>query len=115
MDAWYFTEMPYPHLPPQDSYESDPASLSNRFFNAAIGAELYNRYLDEYVIADDLGRNLMLNEHHQTPTCLDAAVPLTAAILARETCHGRIRHLGASAGDQVEIQHQAASAHRGRS
>ena len=38
--------------------------------------------LDEYVI--ELGFNLMLNEHHQTTTCLNAAVPLTAAILARQ-------------------------------
>ena len=111
MDAWYFTEMPYPQLPPQDSYESDRVSLSNRFFDAAIGTELYNRYLDEYVIADDLGLNLMLNEHHQTPTCLDAAVPLMAAILARETRHGRILVLGnpvANRADPVRIAEEMA-------
>lgn len=111
MDAWYFTEMPYPHLPPRDSYESDRVNLSNAHFDPATGAALYNRYLDEYVIADDLGLNLMLNEHHQTPTCLDAAVPLTAAILARETSKGRILVLGnpvANRADPVRIAEEMA-------
>ena len=111
MDAWYFTEMPYPHLPPQDSYPSDRVSLSNQYFDPDIGAGLYNRYLDEYVIADDLGLNLMLNEHHQTPTCLDPAVPLTAAILARETVHGRILVLGnpiANRADPIRIAEEMA-------
>ncbi len=111
MDAWYFTEMPYPHLPPQDQYESDRVSLSNAEFDPEIGADLYNRYLDEYIVADDLGLNLMLNEHHQTPTCLDAAVPLTAAILARETSKGRILVLGnpvANREDPVRIAEEMA-------
>ncbi len=111
MDAWYFTEMPYPHLPPPESYPSDRVSLTNAVFDPEIGADLYNRYLDEYVIADDLGLNLMLNEHHQTPTCLDPAVPLTAAILARETAKGRILVLGnpvANRADPVRIAEEMA-------
>ena len=27
----------------------------------------------------------MVNEHHQTPTCMNVAVPLSAAIFARQT------------------------------
>lgn len=111
MDAWYFTEMPYPDLPPQESYASDRVSLSNTCFDPEVGADLYSRYLDEYVIADDLGLNLMLNEHHQTPTCLDAAVPLTAAILARETTKNRILVLGnpvANRSDPVRIAEEMA-------
>jgi len=111
MEFWYFTEMPYPHLPPQDTYESDRVSLSNSFFDPEIGGELYNRYLDEYITADDLGLNLMLNEHHQTPSCLDAAVPLMAAVLARETSKGRILVLGnpvANRADPVRIAEEMA-------
>ncbi len=111
MDAWYFTEMPYPDLPPAETYESDRVNLSNTVFDPKIGADLYNRYLDEYMVADDLGLNLMLNEHHQTPTCLDAAVPLTAAILARQTSKGRILVLGnpvANREDPVRIAEEMA-------
>jgi alkanesulfonate monooxygenase SsuD/methylene tetrahydromethanopterin reductase-like flavin-dependent oxidoreductase (luciferase family) len=94
MDAWHFTEMPYPYLPPQDEYTSDRVNMPNRVCDPKIAADLYNRYLDEHMLADELGLNMMLNEHHQTPTCLDTAAPLAAAILARQTSKGRICILG---------------------
>jgi alkanesulfonate monooxygenase SsuD/methylene tetrahydromethanopterin reductase-like flavin-dependent oxidoreductase (luciferase family) len=53
----------------------------------------------------------MLNEHHQTATCLNAAVPLTAAILARQTKRGRICVLGnpvANRGDPVRVAEEMA-------
>ena len=61
MDAWHFTEMPYPHLPPLDTLSTMRVTLPSRHFDPKIGADLYNRYLDEYMIADDLG----LNHHAQ--------------------------------------------------
>ena len=67
MKFYHFTEMPYPYLPPLETHEehagyrSRTGSLIRR-----SGADLYNRYLDEYVIADELGLDIMLNEHHQT-------------------------------------------------
>ena len=53
MRAWYFTEMPYPHLPPLDSISTMRVTLPNKHFDPRIGADLYNRYLDEYMIADE--------------------------------------------------------------
>lgn len=94
MRAWHFTEMPYPHLPNLDEIESMRVSIPNKNFDPEIGAELYNRYLDEWVIADELGLNIMVNEHHQTATCLDVAAPITAGILARQTKNARIVVLG---------------------
>src|SRR5437763_3187322 len=94
MFAWHFTEMPYPNLPPLDTLSTMRVSLGNKHFDPKIGADLYNRYLDEYIIASELGLNLLLNEHHQTATCLDVAAPLSASILARQTTQGRICILG---------------------
>lgn len=111
MKVWHFTEMPYPYLPPLDEVSTMWVSLPNRLFDPKIGADLYARYLDEYVIADELGFNLMLNEHHQTATCLNAAVPLTAAILARQTKRGRICVLGnpvANRGDPIRVAEEMA-------
>jgi len=111
MKVWHFTEMPYPYLPPLDEVSTMWVSLPNRIFDPKIGADLYERYLDEYLIADELGFNLMLNEHHQTATCLNAAVPLTAAILARQTKRGRICVLGnpvANRGDPVRVAEEMA-------
>ncbi len=109
MRAWHFTEMPYPHYP-----QDEPATrinLPNRHFDPKIGAELYNRYLDEHMIADELGLDLMLNEHHQTPSCIDTCAPLTAAILARQTKKARICVLGNPIGhrnDPIRIAEEMA-------
>ena len=111
MKVWHFTEMPYPYLPPLEQVSSMWVDMPNSVFDPTIGADLYNRYLDEYMIADELGFNHMVNEHHQTATCLNAAVPLTAAILARQTKHGRICVLGnpiANRGDPIRIAEEMA-------
>jgi alkanesulfonate monooxygenase SsuD/methylene tetrahydromethanopterin reductase-like flavin-dependent oxidoreductase (luciferase family) len=111
MDVWHFTEMPYPHLPPLDTLSTMRVTLPSRHYDPKIGADLYNRYLDEYMIADDLGFHHMVNEHHQTATCLDVAAPLSAAILARQTRKGRICILGnpvANRGDPLRIAEEMA-------
>jgi alkanesulfonate monooxygenase SsuD/methylene tetrahydromethanopterin reductase-like flavin-dependent oxidoreductase (luciferase family) len=111
MQAWHFTEMPYPHLPPFDELASIRVTLPSKHFDPKIGADLYNRYLDEYMIADDLGLNMMVNEHHQTATCIDVAAPLSLAILARQTSKGRICILGnpiANRGDPIRIAEEMA-------
>ena len=85
--------------------------LPNRIFDPQIGADLYNRYLDEYVIADELGLHHMVNEHHQTATCINSTVPLTAAIIARQTKRGRICVLGnpvANRGEPIRIAEEMA-------
>src|SRR5580704_5874088 len=94
MEIWHFTEMPYPHLPPLETLSVTGVTLPNSYFDPKVGAALYHRYLDEYLIADDLGFNMMLNEHHQLPACINATVPLPAAILARQSKKGRILILG---------------------
>src|SRR5215831_9586971 len=111
MQVWHFTEMPYPHLPPLEELSSIRVSLPSKHFDPKIGADLYNRYLDEYMIADELGFNHMLNEHHQTATCIDVAAPLSAAILARQTKKGRICILAnpvANRGDPLRIAEEMA-------
>ena len=55
MDCYYFTEMPYPHIPPHDQVDSFRVTLPNRMFDPKLGHQLYNRYLDEYCLADELG------------------------------------------------------------
>ena len=58
------------------------------------GAALYDRYIDEWLIAEDEGVEIMLNEHHQTATCVDPAAPLVLAALARLTKKARLLILG---------------------
>ena len=94
MRAWHFSENAYPYLPPEDDYESIRVSLPNRLYDPKKGAVLYDRYIDEWLIAEDEGVEIMLNEHHQTATCVDPAAPLVLAALARLTKKARLLILG---------------------
>jgi alkanesulfonate monooxygenase SsuD/methylene tetrahydromethanopterin reductase-like flavin-dependent oxidoreductase (luciferase family) len=94
MRAWHFTETAYPYLPPEDQYESIRVSLPNRIYDPEKGAALYDRYIKEWQIAEEEGVEIMLNEHHQTATCVDPAAPLMLAALARVTSKARLLILG---------------------
>ena len=94
MQTWFFTECPYPHLPDPGSYESIRVSLPNKYYDPGKGADLYHMYLDLWLEAESVGLDLMLNEHHQTPTCTVPAVPLMLSILARQTSRARMLVLG---------------------
>jgi alkanesulfonate monooxygenase SsuD/methylene tetrahydromethanopterin reductase-like flavin-dependent oxidoreductase (luciferase family) len=94
MQTWFFTEDAYPYLPDTDTYESIRVNLPNKHYDPAKGADLYNMYLDLWCAADDLGLEVMVNEHHQTATCVVPAAPLMLAILARQTRRARLLILG---------------------
>jgi alkanesulfonate monooxygenase SsuD/methylene tetrahydromethanopterin reductase-like flavin-dependent oxidoreductase (luciferase family) len=103
--------MPYPDLPPLDTLSTMRVSIPSKLYDPKIGAELYNRYLDEHMLADELGLNMLLNEHHQTATCINTCAPLSAAILARQTSKGRICILGnpvANRADPIRIAEEMA-------
>lgn len=69
-------------------------SLPNKHYDPRIGADLYHRYLDEWLLAEDEGLDIMLNEHHQTATCVDPAAPLMLSVLARQSHKARLLILG---------------------
>lgn len=107
MDVWHFTEMPYPDIP--DGPRA--VTLGSAAFDPQIGHQLYNRYFDEYMLADELGFNIMLNEHHATAGCINVAGPLSCAILARQTKNARILILGnpiANRADPLRIAEEMA-------
>jgi alkanesulfonate monooxygenase SsuD/methylene tetrahydromethanopterin reductase-like flavin-dependent oxidoreductase (luciferase family) len=107
-----FTEMGYPHLPPLPYFENNRVSTPNSFFDPDYGYELYKKCYDIYAAADDLGLDVMVNEHHSTATCLNSVMPLSMAILARETKNARILTLGnpmAHRADPVRVAEEMAT------
>jgi alkanesulfonate monooxygenase SsuD/methylene tetrahydromethanopterin reductase-like flavin-dependent oxidoreductase (luciferase family) len=94
MRAWHFSETAYHLLPPAETFDSIRVSLPNKHYDPAIGADLYHRFLDEWLLAEDEGLDIMLNEHHQTATCVDPAAPLMLSILARQSTKARLLILG---------------------
>ena len=95
----HFTERPYQD--PSSGYFGATGrsimdlGMSNASYDPKLGADLYNRYLDERVFAEEMGFDgLMLNEHHSTPFCMGGVMNLEAAILARITRRAKIVLLG---------------------
>jgi alkanesulfonate monooxygenase SsuD/methylene tetrahydromethanopterin reductase-like flavin-dependent oxidoreductase (luciferase family) len=84
--------MPYVHLPPDHKkYESLWVDFSNRFFDPQKGHELYQRYMSEMVLADQLGYDgLVVNEHHNTVYSMMPVCTLMAAALIPQTQRAKI-------------------------
>jgi len=96
MQAWYLNENPYPFVPQEvlDRADSVRGSLPNKYCDPKIAADLFEEALDEYLLCDDIGINVVSNEHHSGINCLFGASPLILGILARQTRNVRILSLG---------------------
>lgn len=94
MKSWWFTEDCYPYLPDENTYRSIRVDLPNVHCDPQKASELYNRYLDLWCACDEIGLEIMLNEHHQTATCMVPAAPIMLGILARQTDRARLLILG---------------------
>jgi alkanesulfonate monooxygenase SsuD/methylene tetrahydromethanopterin reductase-like flavin-dependent oxidoreductase (luciferase family) len=97
MQVYYFTELPYHEYDDADGskYPSLRLTFPNTYFESKTAHGLFHRYLDEYQYCEEMGFDgLMLNEHHNTPSCMNATMNLTGAILARNTRNAKILLLG---------------------
>ncbi|HUI14416.1 MAG TPA: LLM class flavin-dependent oxidoreductase [Xanthobacteraceae bacterium] len=76
--------------------------LPNRKCDPHVAADLFHRYYDEYQLCDELGLDIMLNEHHQTATCMSSSVVIGLAVLARATKKARLLVLGYPIGHRPD-------------
>ena len=96
MQAWYHCENVYPFVPQEvlDRAESVRASLPNRYCDPKIAADLFHECLDEHLLCDDLGVNIVSIEHHSGINSLYGASTMILGIIARQTKNVRILSLG---------------------
>ena len=97
MKVMSFHLMPYAELDQAAAreYRSAWVVLPNTNFDPKVGHRLYNRYLDELELADELGFDgVCINEHHQTAYGLMPSPVVTASALSRRTKNCRIAILG---------------------
>ena len=92
----HFTEQPW-----QDEKtglmgtRSTDLGISNELYDPEVGRQLYNRYLDEKIYAEEMGfEGLMLNEHHSTPFCMQGVTNVGASILGPSDQQGQDNHSG---------------------
>ena len=101
MKVFHFTEQAYP-----EAWENHPGSLRvilpNSKCDPKIAAERFHRYYDEWQLADALGFDIMVNEHHSTATCLSSTVVVTLSVLARITERARLLVLGYPIGHRPD-------------
>lgn len=97
MQFFVFHLMPYDKLPDDfgDKYKTAWTWIPNSLYDPVRGSQLYNRYLDELILAEDLGFDgVCVNEHHQSAYGTMPSPNLMAAILARQTKRVRIAVIG---------------------
>ena len=95
MHMMYFTERPYRYVPNDEVIKNGFFGIPNKHFDPVKGSQLLNEYLDEKILAEDLGFDgVMLNEHHDTAFCMGSVMDVEASILARITKRVKIILLG---------------------
>jgi len=96
MQFFSFHLMPWDRLAADaEGYRSVWTWLPNSHYEPAHGHDLYNRYLDELVLAEELGFDgVCVNEHHQNAYGTMPSPNLMGAILARQTKRVKIAVVG---------------------
>ena len=93
MRVFQFTEQPY--YPAWDAHTGSlRVTMPNQHLDPEVAASLYHRYYDEWQLADELGLDIMVNEHHATATCMASVAAIPLAILARITQRAQLLVLG---------------------
>ena len=97
MKVLVFHLMPYAALDMsfKDRHRAAWVVLPNTYYDPKIGHELYNRYLDELELCEEVGFDgISINEHHQNAYGLMPSPVVTASALSRRTKRAKIAILG---------------------
>jgi alkanesulfonate monooxygenase SsuD/methylene tetrahydromethanopterin reductase-like flavin-dependent oxidoreductase (luciferase family) len=101
MELFFFHLMPWPLMPDdtRQHYRSSWVVFPNTIYDPAEGHRIYNEYLDQLELADDLGFDAVcVNEHHQNGYGTMPAPNIVAAMLARRVSRAKIAILGNGIG-----------------
>jgi alkanesulfonate monooxygenase SsuD/methylene tetrahydromethanopterin reductase-like flavin-dependent oxidoreductase (luciferase family) len=101
MRVYQFTEQPY--FPAWTDHDGSlRVNLPNARQDPTVAADLLHRYYDEWCLADALGLDIMVNEHHATATCMSSTAIVALSVLARETKRARLLVLGYPIGHRLD-------------
>jgi alkanesulfonate monooxygenase SsuD/methylene tetrahydromethanopterin reductase-like flavin-dependent oxidoreductase (luciferase family) len=95
----WFHLMPYPELPDDfpEKYHSVWVDVPAQLYDPAVGHRAYHEYLDEFLVADELGFDgICVNEHHANAYGMMPSPNLMAAAVARRTTNANLIVLGNS-------------------
>ena len=92
MQSWYFSEQSY--APAWDEPVSPKVTAPSSLVDPETAHRLLSEYIAECKLADELGMNIMTNEHHAAYTCMSVSSLMTLAVLATHTRKARLLALG---------------------
>ena len=86
MRIYHFTEEPFTEAWSPER-ETLRVTLPNELCDPEVAHKLYRRYLDEWCMAEDLGFDIMVNEHHATATSSNDRSFFLICGPEQKTCH----------------------------
>ncbi len=89
----YFVNQPYLGYPHEAAAEFGAVMLkfSNRYFDGERAAALFERYHQEFQVAEQVGfDSILVNEHHNAPAAMSPSPNMSAAVLAKITSRAKI-------------------------
>ena len=92
MQSWYFSEQSY--APAWDEPVSPKVTSPSNLVDPEVAHRLLSEYIVQCKLADELGMNIMTNEHHAAYTCMSVSSLMTLAVLATHTRNARLLALG---------------------
>jgi alkanesulfonate monooxygenase SsuD/methylene tetrahydromethanopterin reductase-like flavin-dependent oxidoreductase (luciferase family) len=93
MKSWYFSEQSY--WPAWSQLPDNPKiTAPSGIVDPEVASQLLHEYLEQCDLCDELGLNIMVNEHHASYTCMSVSCMLTLGILASRTKRARLLALG---------------------
>jgi len=112
MRVFFFSEMAY-HPAWEEGLRrgSLRVNLPSKYIDPDTAYKLLNRYFDEFALCDEVGLDIMVNEHHSTATCMTISVPMALSVIARQTKKARLLSLGspiANRPDPVRVAEEMA-------
>jgi alkanesulfonate monooxygenase SsuD/methylene tetrahydromethanopterin reductase-like flavin-dependent oxidoreductase (luciferase family) len=109
MKSWFFSEQSY--IPAWQATGSAQITPPSSAVDPKIAHRLLSEYISQCQLADDLGLNIMVNEHHANYTCMAISCLLTLGVLASQTKRARLLALGVpilNRMDPIRIAEEAA-------
>jgi len=92
MNSWYFSEQSY--HPAWQIPGSTKINTPSAPVDPEVAHQLLADFIQECILCDKLGINIMVNEHHASYTCMSVSCMMTLAVLAVQTKNVRLLALG---------------------
>jgi alkanesulfonate monooxygenase SsuD/methylene tetrahydromethanopterin reductase-like flavin-dependent oxidoreductase (luciferase family) len=103
LQVYQFSEQPY-HVAWDVAKEVDSlrVTLPSSLCEPEVASRLINERLDEWLLCDELGLNIIVNEHHASATSVSPSPTVTLAMLAAQTKNARLLACGYPLANRTE-------------